>query len=233
MVLARAKDGTVLLGSPGLVEQALTGKHNNRAIKPLLRGFDRRTYLLVAFQPDQKIHDEWEKEDPFARPLLQSLKGLSVRMTYKNTVIKVHTSEPKFVKAWGGMLEGLGKLAMATWYASDGMLDIAEAYLSSLDPLSQIAADMPADERAVLDTLVTHRREIAKLAGDLFLGKKTKAAMRTNMKEKSATLTVSSLTMAPLLLVGMGWYMLMPMEVSSPRKIEAQPARPKKSTKQN
>ncbi len=80
---------------------------------------------------------------------------------------------------------------------------------------------------SLLTTLINNRREVGKLIGDLVLGKKTKTSMRTNQREKSVTLTVSGLSLAPMVLLGAAYFMgSVPMEHSGPVPVEALPPPP-------
>lgn len=233
-VFAQANDGTFLMGSEDWVRKALAGRHSHSSFKKLLADYDRRTWFLAAFRPDEKVRAEWKQEGPLGRPLLEHVAGLSVRMSYGAEKLKVFATGPEFVPVYRGLLDGLGQMATAAHLFARGMLTAGEAYLASLDPVAGLKGLRPM-QKAVIETLVTHRTDIRKLAGRLLVGGTPKARVRANRKARSAELTISGgRGPTSMMLFGgmLSYWMLMPAEapVDAPspatRAVPAEPAPP-------
>jgi hypothetical protein len=227
-VVVRAKDGTILFGDEHWVRTALEGKHSHPAWIPLLKEYDRKTYLLAAFLPDANMLEEMNREtEPLLRPLIGSLRGASIRLTYEGISIKVLASDAKFARVWGSMLEGLGKWLVAYHGVADGFLDIAGGFLASLDPIAAIAEELHGEDKEIMGALVANRKEIRKLTTRMFLGKKApRSRLKVNPGGKSAMLTVTGQSPgAILLLPGMMGYLML-VRAEAPMPVEARPVEP-------
>jgi hypothetical protein len=224
-VMAQARDGTLLTGSRPWVEKALANQHSHKSWKSLLGDYDRKTWLLAAFRPNDRIRDEWRNEEPAARPLLEHIAGLSIKMTYGGEAIKVVSTDSGFVEVYRGLLEGFGQMSTAAHQFGTGLLTLAEAYLGSLHPVSALAKQLPEEERALIEVLVKNRKAIRKLAQDMLLGKKARASVKANKRKKSATLTIKGSGPSSMMFVGaaVGWFILQRAS-AAPEPIEAKPA---------
>jgi len=210
-VMARAKDSTVLAGSRDWVELALAGKARCPAMKPLLARFDRKTFMLIAFQVTDQMRADWQADaDWEARPLLGSLKGLALQMGYTGWSLKVVT-DAKNLAVWQDLLYGLGRLAAATREATDGMLFIAKGVLASLDPIADQKHDLSPEDTKIFAALIAHRDELHKLLAKRFVGPAPKTKVMANKRQASVTLDVTGRTGALTLIpfgAGMGAYFL-------------------------
>jgi hypothetical protein len=228
--LARHKDGSLVFGNKEWVQMALDGKHKNKAMKPLLRDYDRKTWLMVAFRPDETIRRDWKNEDAMARPILDHIEGLSLRMTYGGEVIKVVATDRKFVDVYKGLLDGFGQMSAASHQFATGALDSAEGFLASLDPVSALGAEMGPVESAIVSTLVENRKEIRKLIKDLILGKKVSARVKANKARRTAELTIKGRGPSTMMFLGgvVGWLTLSGADAGPmvEEKVEAVPAEP-------
>lgn len=227
-VMARAKDKTVLAGSRDWVELALAGKARCPAMKPLLSRYDKKTFLLFAFRPSAQMSTEWQQDaDWVARPLLASIKGLALQLTYTGWSIKVQT-DSKNVPVWQDLLYGLGRIAVAARETSDGFLFLGKGLLASLDPIAAQKHDMGPEEAQVLAAVVAHRDELHKLMAKHFVGPAPKTKVMANKRQASVSLNVTGRTGALSLIPfigGMGaYFMLGRQEASMPPEAEAMPA---------
>jgi hypothetical protein len=226
-VAARTKDGTVLFGDKQWVEMALAKKHRHKAMHPLLRSYDKRTYLMLAFKLNESMRKEIKDEaEPLLRPLFTSLEGGSIRLTYKGAEIKVLASNKQFTRAWGGLLDGSGRMISAYHQAAEGFLIMGEAFLSSLDPVASLGLELNQEEKDVIETLVTQRSVIRKYLVKTFLGTKPPVVKtKVNLKAKSATLTLTGRGPGGIALLGgmAGWLML---GASSPKEVEVRATPP-------
>ncbi|MBW1809550.1 MAG: hypothetical protein JRJ87_15255 [Deltaproteobacteria bacterium] len=223
-VAARTKNGTVLFGDQQWVEMALAKKHRHKAMQTLLKSHDKKTYLMFAFKLNETIRNEIRDEaEPLLRPLFTSLEGGSVRLTYKGAEIKVLASKKQYVQAWGGILDGSGRMISAYHQAAEGFLIMAEAFLSSLDPVASLGLELGQEEKDVIETLVTQRSAIHKYLITTFLGSKPPVVKtKVNLKAKSATLLLTGRGPGGIALLGgmAGWLMLSRSHQKAPSVIE-------------
>lgn len=191
-VFGQAADGTVLLGSREWVEMALAGKHRNTAFKSLLADYDRKIYFMAAARFTPSIRNRWLEElEPIFRPLFQHLDGVSLSLTYQGSAFKVLTDSAPFVEVYRGILDGYGQLSEASNQIVDGLLNIGEALLASLEPVSGLGGKLAAEEKEILSILVSKRREVRALWRDLLVHKPTKPRLVVNRAAKSVELKLS------------------------------------------
>ncbi len=230
-VMARAKDATVLAGSRDWVELALAGKARCPAMKALLSRYDKKTYLLMAFRNTPAMRAEWDRDaDWIARPLLASLQGLAMQLTYGGWSLKVLTTK-KGVPVWQDILYGLGRFAAAARDASDGFLFIGKGLLTSLSPVAELKHDMGPEQVKVLEALVAHRDELHKLMSKRFVGPAPRTKVMANKRQASVTLNVTgktaALTLIPFLGGAGAWFMLGSAEPEpAMAPVQAAPAEP-------
>lgn len=226
-VMARAKDSTVLAGTRDWVELALAGKARCPAMKPLLSRYDGKTFLLMAFRSTEQMRAEWDKDaDWIARPLLASMQGLALQMTYSGWSIKVQTDK-QGVAVWRDLLYGLGRFAAAAREASDGFLFIGKGLLASLAPVAELKHDLGPEQVEVLEAFVANRDELHKLMTKRFVGPAPKTKVMTNRRQASVTLTVTGRTAALTLIPfvgGAGAWLLMGSAEPEPAMAPAAPA---------
>lgn len=203
-VLARAADGAVLFGSRDWVGTALAGEQRHPSWKRLLSGHDRSTYFMFAFRPGAHILAEWKREmDVVFHPLLiDGFQGMSLRLTYRGSELRVEAPDARRAGVWGGVLRGFGLVSVAGRDAAEGLLQMGESFLASLDPLPALDAAGP-EEKEMLRVLVGHRTEIRKMLVRQLLGKRQKARVRVDKRRKSAILTMSGKGLASVLVLPM------------------------------
>ena len=219
-VVARAKDGAVLAGTKAWVDLALARKARAPAMKPLLSMYDKKTFLLLAFQPSKQMQDKWHTEvDWVARPLLTSMHGLGFRMGYKGFSLKVQTDKNKLA-VWQDLFYGLGRWAVATREASEGALFLAQGFLSSLEPVAKLGHDLSEQDAKALEAVIKHRKEIRKLVSSLFVGPVPKSKVKANKAKNSVSLTVdggnASLALLPTVGALGAWFTMSRSESHMP-----------------
>jgi hypothetical protein len=228
-VVARAKDGAVLAGSKAWVDLALARKARAPAMKPLLSMYDKKTFLLLAFQPSKQMEDKWHTEvDWVARPLLTSMHGLGFRMGYKGFSLKVQTDKKK-LSVWQDLFYGFGRWTVATRETSEGALFIAQGLLSSLEPVAKLSHDLSEQDARALEAMVKHRKEIRKLVSSLFVGPVPKPKVKTNKRNNTVSLMVgggnASLALLPTVGALVGWLTMRRAapDMPPPAAVEAMP----------
>jgi hypothetical protein len=225
MIMARASSGALLVGSPPWVELALAGKAQNPQLRPLLAGYDKNTFALLAFRPTAEMQARWRQEaDWLVRPLLASLQGIGLGLGYDGWAVQVLFA-PGSLPVWQDLLYGLGRLAVAAREATDGALFLAKAFVASLDPVAELGHDLSAEDAALLGALVQHRDEIHKLLAGMLVGPSPKTRVLVHKAQASVTLKVTgktaSLTLFPMAAGAIFWLTAARAEPMSPIPVEA------------